>query len=437
MIDIPRHECQLPDRKREARDVRMFLTSVTLAVAICLSAVYLGMAIRDRSMIYGILLTQARSYHENIVTLQKWYDLYVDDSREDGLVAKDANEAGAEEYGKNHHNRVSKNPAEITRELSSITRESDNKFTYHIVSLRPIGAGNRADAHETTALKAFGNDVTEMHWSQRIDGDNYFRYMAPLYVKERCLACHRSQGYRVGDVLGGISVSFTINEIERAQRKNLYTIIILAVITIALLLGLIYHFFNRLHKKLSDAQQLLTALAAMDELTNVFNRRHVLQRLDEEMHQHRRNGCPLSCTMLDVDFFKSVNDRYGHLAGDAALKHVAQTIKDSLRMSDIVGRYGGEEFLIILPETGRQKALDIAERIRLIVAETSVIPCLEGDGLRVTVSLGVTSLEETDTIDSLISRADSALYRAKDAGRNRTEVIDTIEMTVGNDNLCP
>lgn len=163
----------------------------------------------------------------------------------------------------------------------------------------------------------------------------------------------------------------------------------------------------------------LQRLAALDPLTGVYNRRFGMERLREEFGRAVRVAMPLGVLMFDIDHFKTVNDTYGHLAGDRVLIQVAKTARMALREGDILLRYGGEEFLVILPAASKENARAIGERMRRMVEETSVA---DGDQMiRVTISVGVTSHPELDVADAqdLVKRADESLYLAKDAGRNR------------------
>lgn len=159
-----------------------------------------------------------------------------------------------------------------------------------------------------------------------------------------------------------------------------------------------------------------------DELTTLPNRAYLSKALDSEMARARRYERPLSIVIMDLDNFKSINDNYGHLFGDKVLIKLAETLRKELRRQDILGRYGGEEFLIILPETGIEKAAVLMERSRKKIANTSHNYDGEPKSTEVTVTLsaGITEFSSGDcSIDDLINRADQALYRAKEGGRNR------------------
>ena len=163
--------------------------------------------------------------------------------------------------------------------------------------------------------------------------------------------------------------------------------------------------------------------AETDPLTGIANRRRFHQSLEIECLRFSRNRSPLSVLMIDLDYFKDVNDRYGHPAGDVVLKLVAQRLLDSLRKTDLLARYGGEEFAVLLPETREDGARVIAERIRLAVNREPAE--VEGVQIFISVSVGVAShtTEEVADPDVLVKEADLALYRAKATGRNRVEVV--------------
>ncbi len=159
--------------------------------------------------------------------------------------------------------------------------------------------------------------------------------------------------------------------------------------------------------------------ANTDFLTGCDSRRHFLERAEQEFLRVRRYGGEMSMLMLDLDHFKNINDKYGHQAGDTTLKILAQVCKGFLREVDIVGRLGGEEFAIMLPETGSERALEIAERLCIAVAKAEV-PVEDATPIHFSTSIGVASLEKDDSrVDAIINRADRALYQAKHAGRNR------------------
>jgi len=172
--------------------------------------------------------------------------------------------------------------------------------------------------------------------------------------------------------------------------------------------------------QMKRARAELEHLAHFDTLTGLLNRRAILAKLDEWLRHSKRYEVPLSIAMVDIDHFKQVNDLHGHLVGDRVLADTADALRKSVRLTDYVGRYGGEEFLLILPQTDATGALAVAERARSLVMGTTMVDS-EGGTLSVTVSIGVAEWCGGDDEDVLVSRADAALYRAKGAGRNRVE----------------
>ncbi len=158
-------------------------------------------------------------------------------------------------------------------------------------------------------------------------------------------------------------------------------------------------------------------LAEVDSLTGVYNRRKIEEILAKEIERSRRYGNEVSLMLIDIDDFKQINDTYGHQIGDEILKQIARLIRQNLRRTDYVGRYGGEEFLVILPETSVQKAMTAGERIRSAIERESFRPG------RVTVSIGVTLLKDKDDFGTLFNRLDRAMYLAKERGKNRVEYL--------------
>jgi len=162
--------------------------------------------------------------------------------------------------------------------------------------------------------------------------------------------------------------------------------------------------------------------ARIDFLTGVSNRRYFMEQAEQEIQRTSRYDAPLSFFMLDIDLFKQVNDTYGHKSGDIILKRMAAVCRETLREIDIIGRVGGEEFAILLPETDKAQAAEVAERLRAVLANQKV-PLEAGVPIQFTVSIGVASrVSKQDNIDMLLNLADEALYQAKKYGRNRVYI---------------
>lgn len=174
-----------------------------------------------------------------------------------------------------------------------------------------------------------------------------------------------------------------------------------------------------LQEELRRSNDRLRKLACTDPLLDIFNRRHFDDVVDTEVARVRRYGGELSVVLLDIDHFKTVNDRFGHDAGDAVLRRVARAMSDAVRRSDVVARYGGEEFVLILSATGGHGACTLAERVRTAIQDLE-IAIDSVTNIRVTVSLGVAEmLGAADSTAEMLKRADEALYAAKRSGRNR------------------
>jgi two-component system, cell cycle response regulator len=169
-----------------------------------------------------------------------------------------------------------------------------------------------------------------------------------------------------------------------------------------------------------EAQRRLYESATRDLLTGAANRRRLMEALESEVASCERHGVPLSVLLLDLDHFKAVNDRVGHLGGDHALRSVAEAAQAELRAGDLLGRFGGEEFAVVLRHAGRTEARKAAERIRRRVEGLELT--FEGAPIKLTVSLGVATLAAKGGAQALLAAADAALYRAKREGRNRVTV---------------
>ena len=169
--------------------------------------------------------------------------------------------------------------------------------------------------------------------------------------------------------------------------------------------------------ELKRANRRIEELAEIDELTGAFNRRRMMRSLDEESVRVQRSGSPFSVALIDLDFFKRINDRYGHPTGDEVLRTFAITIFANIRATDKFGRYGGEEFLLLMPDTPNDVAAKILDRLRIITAELDWSAF--SNGMKVTISAGVATMRHDESSDSILARADAALYVSKDNGRNR------------------
>jgi diguanylate cyclase (GGDEF)-like protein len=190
------------------------------------------------------------------------------------------------------------------------------------------------------------------------------------------------------------------------------------------------------HANASLAAQLRTALhkveldAATDALTGHWNRRALDDVLKQQLERRASSGRPFSILMIDIDFFKNINDEFGHMVGDDVLRAFARELREFLRAGDFCARFGGEEFVVVLPDTPLASAMDIGERIRKGIAQA---PLLTKPRVQATVSIGVATMEQEQSINELFAAADAAVYLAKNAGRN--QVRSHMQMPVQVDDI--
>jgi diguanylate cyclase (GGDEF)-like protein len=193
-------------------------------------------------------------------------------------------------------------------------------------------------------------------------------------------------------------------------QTSLYLNLLICVLVSAVVVTLVSLVLGRYQRRIST-------LAVTDQLTGLANRRGFNLLASQALQEARRSNDTLCAMLIDLDHFKKINDSHGHLAGDQALHAFASALQDSLRRSDIVSRWGGEEFALLLKDTSLETASQIAEKIRGLAENLTLSHGT--DSLTITISIGLTCLQEDDSLDSLIARADRALYRAKQSGRNR------------------
>jgi len=173
-----------------------------------------------------------------------------------------------------------------------------------------------------------------------------------------------------------------------------------------------------LQAELEAKNSLLRNISITDELMQIYNRRYLIQRLDEEIKRIKRHNYPLSVAMLDIDFFKKINDKFGHTTGDVVLKNLAQLLKQTIRVIDIICRYGGEEIIVISPHTNLEGARLLAERLRKKIKSHNFAE--SHNPLQITLSIGIISFDGTEDMDfdKIIQALDQQLYKAKNAGRD-------------------
>jgi len=207
------------------------------------------------------------------------------------------------------------------------------------------------------------------------------------------------------------------NHIERFATMTVFVLTIGRCMFIGIFSSAMRQSLYKSGVDLKEAYRRIEELSELDDLTGSFNRRCIMGVLDEEIADAHRSQTPCSVALIDLDWFKRINDTYGHPTGDEVLRTFAITVFANIRPIDKFGRYGGEEFLLLLPDTSGEGAARILDRLRAIIADlhwSAFSP-----GMQVTISAGVATLKPNETPDIILARADSALYAAKARGRNR------------------
>ena len=402
---------------------KKYLASIGLLICLVVLSVFWGFYYRSTELIEKQLLYQGNSFFQEIVLTRQWI------AQHDGVYVRVVPGVEPNPYllkvpglkvvirDESGQAYVLKNPALVTREISELAAQR-GLFRFRITSLEPLNPANAPDPFETDALRKFAAGAKESYAYESSDGEVYFRYMAPLVTEQSCLVCHAQQGYKVGDVRGGISVTSSATETAGKIRDSRIFLMLAAALIVFLILTIIYLVARSFIKELKTAETKLVEMATQDFLTGLLNRRETFRRLDEELQRSRRLATPFSVLLLDLDHFKQVNDVHGHSAGDLVLQAVAAALRQGVRPYDLCCRYGGEEFLVILPETALEDAAGIAERLRRDIENLKITAAKE-TALQITASIGAAALLGHETIDQLIARADEAMYNAKSTGRNR------------------
>ncbi|MBF0411191.1 MAG: diguanylate cyclase [Desulfamplus sp.] len=412
---------------------RPFILQISISILIFSLIFFVILFFRNKQLIETEHIVRARSYYEHIIVTRSWVSNY------GGVYIEKTESVKSNPYlhdpdikSTNGKTYTLRNPSLVTIELSEYAK-INNFFSYHMTSLNPVNPQNKPDEFEKKALDIFERGQKEIWIKEKKGNQIYFRYMAPIFRENSCLNCHVEQkqiNKTDSNIRGGISVKFDISDIENTLKLHSQLIIFLGFLSTSIFLGIVYCFVIKLMKAFSESQRQIQEMAITDELTKLYNRRYFYSKLNEEFEKAQRYKRDISCIMIDIDFFKKVNDQYGHDTGDNVLRAVSNCIKSTCRSIDIVARYGGEEIIILLPETDKFKAALVAEKIRKLIENKEIAYDKEDKTVKVTISLGVADFVSDDIVKHLdpnqfIKNADSALYHAKNSGRNRVEIFST------------
>ncbi|HLO25782.1 MAG TPA: diguanylate cyclase [Geobacteraceae bacterium] len=407
--------------------IKLFLISLCVVLSLIIATIFSLLYARTGTVMLQRAREQAATYADLINHAKIWNfgygGVYVE--KKEGVesniylrqlgIAPDVKAEGGRSFSLRNH-------AIMIKEISRYSELQDG-VKFRIISRKPMDPANTPDPFEKEALTSLeagaGNYYRLFH---QPSSSPVFRYLVPLYADKTCLECHRTEGYRDGSVIGAISISLPATRLLQETSSTRLLLVLASLAAIGSLIGVTYFFTWRLAIKLDDVQHSLKKLATTDSLTELKNRRSIMDRLEEEFQRARRLEEPLSLIMIDIDHFKTINDRFGHIFGDLVLKTVAALMKGALRSYDIIGRIGGEEFLIISPASSREDSAALAERLLNRIRHEII-----SDGsaeAAITVSAGVAMLTDGDDAPGmLLKRADAAMYQAKEKGRNRVVIL--------------
>ncbi len=411
---------------RSSKDARIFFIYISVVVVLFLAFVSFSRYRTVNELLIRTIYHEAQSYADLIVVTRHWNAAYggvfVEKKNSDHVnLFLDRTGIKQEIHSTSGKTFVLKNPTAMTRELSDISVRN-GLARFRMVSLNPFNPDYEPDAFEHDALKSIKAGALDRWMIDQSLPDPQFRLVRGLKVDKNCLQCHEQQGYQLGDMLGGLSVSIPAGELVRGMNQNARQKLADFLVASGLLLAILYSLTWKLLVGLEEAQQRLKHIAITDELTGLRNRRYIMEQLEKEYQRAVRSGSPLSLMILDIDHFKRINDHFGHIFGDEVLKAVSAEMEQSLRSYDLLGRIGGEEFLIASPGSSMADAASLAERIREKIKQRKI--GAKPQEISVTISAGVTSLARRDAkMNALLIRADEALYEAKRKGRDRVVVI--------------
>lgn len=324
------------------------------------------------------------------------------------------------------------------KDLLNLEREKHGlePIYFKLASINPRNPVNKADASEVALLRRMNaRELGEYQSVVELQGEKWLYLAVPIERSNAgCMKCHGDPadapaelvamyGDQAGfhenanDIRALISIRVPLQRVVEAGNRMAQTLTLVTLVVLSSIYAVLALMILRIdaqERKILNQNAALERLSMTDQLTGVLNRLGVQQRGMASMKSADRFHHPLALLILDLDHFKQVNDRHGHPAGDTVLKRFCEIIQSNLRGSDIFGRWGGEEFVIVTPHLPLGEAMKMAEKVRLAIETTEF-----GEMGRLTVSIGVSEYRPGETLSALIERADLALYTAKEAGRNR------------------
>jgi diguanylate cyclase (GGDEF)-like protein len=400
------------------RTTYRYLGAIAIMIALIVSSSYLGFAYRTDALLNSLLLEEARAFDQQLRLVRNW-------SREHGGIyvrhgssSLSNAKASPDEIG---DGLTHLNTSELTQELSDLSHRS-GIVQFRSTSFSPLNPVNRPDDFERQALRRLRAGETEVFSFEQGDTGTVFRYLSPLRTEQGCLNCHTEGEFEPGRIDSALSFTIPADRIARDKQLNLLWMTASSILIIGIASMSIWWLARRFSSYLSDADRRLENMACQDQLTGLRNRTIGMDMLRAEISRAQRNGRTLCVALIDIDHFKRVNDGRGHMVGDEALRSFADILASTVRDYDITFRYGGEEFVLVMPDTVIANALKVSEKLRSAV-ERLVMTTASGK-LSITISTGIAQHAPDMTLEELLGRADRALYRAKQGGRNRTVADD-------------
>lgn len=408
----------------EDHDLKKFYRRLVVIIVVSTFVLYLGVWQFARDAYLESIRVKAQTYVDLVLTVREWNSenkgAWVS-GRSDPVESRYLRTRGVDDETRtvDGNSLVLIDPYTMIGEIADLSTDNDS-VRFRLISRTPINPDNTPDAWESTALENI-DDGDE--WFEAFvdtdDEEQEYRFVTPLFAQRSCLDCHsQPTGPGARAYIGAFSIAMPA-ETMRLTLRNLMVLLIIAwIATAGVTLFVVRTMMGRLKAELREMNKDLRRAATIDPLTGLANRQVTLSRLKEEFERSKRSGGALSIIEFDLDHFKSVNDTHGHLVGDKVLRHFAVTASSGIRPYDLLGRVGGEEFLLVAPNSDLEDATALAERVLAIFRSQHAEH--QGSPLRTTASAGVASIAESDeTPEFLLERADEALYRAKQAGRDR------------------
>jgi diguanylate cyclase (GGDEF)-like protein len=311
------------------------------------------------------------------------------------------------------------NPAYMTRQVNELTMETGD-FHGHITSLNPIRPENRPDPWEAEVLKTFEQGTKESVSIEMISGKESFRFMRPFVTEKACLKCHAVQGYKEGDIRGGISISIPMEPLRVIERSRMVELTLAhGFLWMIGLVGIVAGAGRLLSQTLlrEKLEQELLGLSITDPLTGLHNRRGFISLAEQQLKLSDRNKRGVQLFFADLDGLKWINDSLGHEEGDKALIEAAVILKETFRTSDILARLGGDEFTALAVDITEENFQFLATRLQNLIDARNH---QENRRYRLSISVGSSYYDPENpcSLDDLIACADKMMYEQKQNKKN-------------------